>query len=89
MSYLNGVNVSLYETCSSPAGIGIDGINAPILNYSYPSPSNGERTFLPAGYVVDYPSSQANGGVSYGVIQWNVDPSSATAGENGFCIITY
>jgi hypothetical protein len=89
MTNLVGGNMQLLATCSV-SGAGIDGLDASILNYSYPPQTNGTRTYLPTGYVTNYPSSSAPGGLSYGIGNpYQNGAPAATAGENGFCIITY
>jgi len=90
MSYMSGTSVFLYASCSVPNGIGLNGIDASVLNYSYPPQTSGTRTYLPTGYVTNYPSSFAPGGISFGITNpYTTIPAAATAGENGFCLITY
>jgi hypothetical protein len=91
ISYNSGASISLYHSCSTPNGIGIDGQDALIQNYIYPSQTSGARTYLPIGYVTNFPGSSSPGGISYAVTSYASNPLTqpATAGENGFCIITY
>jgi hypothetical protein len=88
-TYMSGSSVNVYQSCLGPPSQGIDGLNESVLNYNYPPQTSGTRTYLPTGYVVNYPGSQAPGGLSYSVTSSNTMPPSATSGENGFCIITY
>jgi len=88
-TYPNGANISFYSSCSSPNGQGIDGLDASILNYTYPIVSNGNRSYIPLGTTTSFPGNSSLGGLSYSVTTASTMPSSATGGENGFCLITY
>jgi hypothetical protein len=88
-TYPNGAYISFYSSCSSPNGQGIDGLDASILNYTYPNTSSGNRSYIPLGLTTSFPGNSSLGGLSYSVTNASTMPSSATGGENGFCLITY
>jgi hypothetical protein len=86
-TYWTGSSYTNYSA-ADPAGNGINGANGPTVNFNYPVQTSGSRSYLPTGYVTNYPSSSAPGGVSVSVTSIPLPPAS-TSGENGFCIITY
>jgi hypothetical protein len=73
--------------CTVPPAL--NGVDGNINNFSYPPSTNiGTRTYIPTGYLNGMPSNSSQGGK--GESNYN-DPfyRNATAGENGYCIITY
>jgi hypothetical protein len=83
----NFCNACSSSLCSVPTAQ--NGLNGAIINFTYPQSTNiGSRTYVPVGYVTGVPSNASPGGK--GATNYN-DTSypSATAGENGYCIITY
>jgi hypothetical protein len=70
-------------------GIGTNGINGISSNYNYPNSNNGNRSYLPTGYITNFPGNFAAGGLSYSATSVGTVPPSDTNGEDGYCIITY
>jgi hypothetical protein len=91
ISYNSGTYITLYSSCSTPNGVGVDGQDALVQNYIYPVQTSGTRSYLPVGFVTSFPGNSSPGGISYPVTSISANPISqaATSGENGFCIITY
>jgi collagen type I alpha len=92
VSYNAGSFITLYDMCSAANGNGLDGQDAVIQNYIYPNQTSGSRSYLPIGYVTNFPGNSAPSGISYGVSSYasgTINWTPATGGENGFCIITY
>ena len=79
---------SNYWMCD-PAGIGTNGTNGTSTNYAYPNANNANRSYLPNGYITNFPGNFAQGGLSYSYSNIGTVPSPDTAGEDGYCIITY
>jgi hypothetical protein len=77
---------------------GINGTSGAINNFNYPSVSTSTRTFIPTGYVTPFPLSFAQGGSGEPQYFYNntsggtLRPSwygGGSAGESGYCVISY
>ena len=72
---------------------GPSGQNAPINNYNYPIINYGNRSYIPASYLLAIPGNSASGGSGgqrgYDNGSNAFYPPNANNGEDGYCVISY
>jgi hypothetical protein len=81
-------------TSATSTTVGVNGIDAAVVNYNYASQNFGARPYIPAAYLTPIPTSTANAGDAYYVGGYsgsgvNCGSCLPTSGTAGYCVISY